>query len=59
MNLILGFAVNSQMFGRVSLSDDNHALKWADGCRVVENYWNVSVFHFQIKVTTEGTNYEG
>lgn len=36
-NLILGFAINSQIFGRVTLFEDNHAFRWSDVRRVVEN----------------------
>lgn len=58
-NLILGYAINSQIFGRVTVFDDNHALRWSDGRRVVEKYFlrNGSVFTFSnLKKTTEGTD---
>lgn len=57
--MILGFAINSQIFGRVTVFDDNHALRWSDRRRVVEKYFlrNVSVFTFSnLKKTTERTD---
>lgn len=58
-NLILGFVINSQIFGRATVFDDNLALRWSDRRRVVEKYFlrNVSVFTFSnLKKTTKGAD---
>lgn len=56
--MILGFAINSQIFGRVTLFEDNHAFRWSDVRRVVENiFYGMYQFSlFQIKKKTEGTD---